>query len=153
MKTTRRERERGTQLIELALVLPMLLMLAVLVSEGASVLHAHIVLNNAAREGAHLASLPENDCTTAPSYGTCISNIQNAVVAYAAANNITITTANVTVNESMVIPNNPVNMAGSQVTVSYAYPLTFVPAIINAWFGGVGSTVTLTGQAEFRNFY
>ncbi len=45
----RRRAERGTQIAELAVVLPLLAFLAFIVSEGAGVVRTHQVINNAAR--------------------------------------------------------------------------------------------------------
>ena len=49
--TDSRTRQRGTQLLEFAIALPLLLLLFFVVTEGAGLVRAHQVLNNAAREG------------------------------------------------------------------------------------------------------
>lgn len=51
----RREREKGTQLAELAVALPLLMFLAMAAIEGGSMLRVHQLLNNAAREGTRMA--------------------------------------------------------------------------------------------------
>lgn len=154
MKSIRRRRgEQGNQLIELALILPLLLLMALMVGEGAQVLRAHIVINNAAREGARFSVQPENDCITATAPGTCISAIQGVVITYAANNGITLTPGNVTVNQTMVIPAVPADLQASQVTVTYAFPLAYLPPFMGAFFGGTPPTVPMVGQAEFRNMY
>jgi Flp pilus assembly protein TadG len=148
--SSRNSTERGTQLLELAIVLPLLLFLAMLVSEGADFIRVHQILNNAAREGAKFSSMPENNCKGDV---TCLTAIQNAVVNYANNNHVTITTGNVVVNQqaAWVVPTGSV--AGfwvSQVTVSYSYPITYLK--IAPGFA-IPNTILLRGISQFRNFY
>ena len=49
--------ERGTQLIEFAIVLPLIVLLALIVAEGANMFRVYELVANAAREGARLSSL------------------------------------------------------------------------------------------------
>src|ERR1051326_5973892 len=66
MKLTKGPRsQRGSQIVEMAIVLPLLAFLALMVTEGADFIRVHSVLNNAAREGARLSSLQENKGQTA----------------------------------------------------------------------------------------
>ncbi|WP_137174038.1 TadE/TadG family type IV pilus assembly protein [Massilia sp. HP4] len=51
-----RKRERGIAAVELALLLPMLVILALCTIDGARALQANIIMTNVAREGANLAS-------------------------------------------------------------------------------------------------
>ncbi|MCU1305732.1 MAG: hypothetical protein JWN45_427 [Acidobacteriaceae bacterium] len=160
MKTDKNRRsERGTQLLELALVLPLLLFMAMLVSEGSDFIRVHQVLNNAAREGARFSSLLENDCNqaqTAPATpATCMAAIRNVVVQYASNNNVTIAnpSANVVVNQAAdwVLPSG--TTAGfytSRVTVSYSYPIVYLK--IAPGFT-IPDSISLVGSSEFRNFY
>ncbi|MGH9557263.1 MAG: TadE/TadG family type IV pilus assembly protein, partial [Terriglobales bacterium] len=64
-RAQQRRGERGTQVAELAMVLPLLLFLGLAVTEGEGFVRAHQMLNNAAREGAKFSSLPENLGATA----------------------------------------------------------------------------------------
>ena len=52
----RRGRERGLAAVELALLMPMLVILALCAIDGARALQANIIITNIAREGANLAS-------------------------------------------------------------------------------------------------
>src|ERR1043165_6975619 len=88
----KKRQKRGTALIELAMVLPILLILGMICSEGAGLLRAHMVLNNAAREGAHFSAMPENNCQSAQSPSTCTTALQQAVINYAARNTLPLTT-------------------------------------------------------------
>lgn len=144
MKPIKRSaREQGTVLMELALVLPVLLLITMLVIEGSRLVRTHQVLNNAAREGARLSVQPDQQGGTA--------DITTEVVTYATQNGVPITASNVTVNQTALIATSSgVSISASQVTVSYPYTMNYLSFF--AWLG-VPSTFTLQGTAEFRNFY
>ena len=135
-------------LLELALLLPFLILILMLVLEGSQLVRTHVVLNNAAREGARLSVLQENQGSTK------IADIRAAVVAYAAQNNVTITNpdTNVVINQSVTVamPAGYGAMSASQVTVNCTYTLNYLAVF--TWLG-VPSTYTLQGSAQFRNFY
>ena len=150
-----RQQERGTQVAELAMVLPLLLFLGLAVTEGAAFVRAHQMLNNAAREGAKFSTLQEN-------YGD-ISDIQGVVDTYlknasgnklcvdATGCNVTSPLAVVTVDQcAAIFTASGVPMRASQVDVTYAYQLQYLPKL--PWFNFAG-TVNLRGRAEFVNFY
>jgi hypothetical protein len=73
--------ERGAQLVEMALVLPLLLILAVGILDFGTAYNLRQILNNTAREGARLgASQPGSDLTqTSP---PSVQTLCNDVVAY-----------------------------------------------------------------------
>lgn len=68
--------QRGTQLLELALILPLLVLLVFIVLEGGELARVHTVLNNAGREGARLAVQPRNECPGCVPY-TAVMNSAN----------------------------------------------------------------------------
>lgn len=162
MRTTKKSRrERGTQIVELAAVLPLLVFLALAASEGAGVIRAHQVLNNAAREGARLSSVKENagnlqflqDSVTCYLIRNRVAPPAGQVPSYCPATAAAATTCKsyaVTINQAVLVPNGSTSMPASQVTVSCGYPLNFLPRL--PWFG-VSNVVKLGGQAEFRNFW
>jgi Flp pilus assembly protein TadG len=162
MKTTKKQRrESGTQIVELAAVLPLLLFLALAASEGAGVIRAHQVLNNAAREGARLSTVQENagnlqflqDSVTCYMIRNRVTPPVGQVPSYCpatAASTTTCTSYAVTINQAVLVPNGGTVMPASQVKVSCGYRLNFLPRL--PWFG-VSNVVNLTGQAEFRNFW
>jgi Flp pilus assembly protein TadG len=135
--------ERGAMLMELALLLPMLVLIVMLVLEGSRLVRTHQVLNNAAREGARLSVQPENQGNT--------GDIATEVAAYATQNGVPLTSGNVTINQAALIPTpSGVSMSASVVTVNYSYTMNYLSVF--AWLG-VPSIYALTGNAEFRNFY
>ena len=138
-----RTRERGTVMVELALLLPLLVLIVMLVLEGSRLVRTHQVLNNAAREGARLSVNQENFGNTA--------DIAGEVVTYAAQNGVVINIGNVTVNQAATIPTpSGISMSASVVTVNYTYTMNYLSVF--AWLG-VPSSFPLQGSAEFRNFY
>jgi Flp pilus assembly protein TadG len=139
----RHRRQRGTQVVELAIALPLLAFLSMMVAEGSDLLRAHQVINNAAREGARLSSLPEN-------YNQ-VDGVKSAVVAYAASNGLSLAAANVTVNQNQLLSmSSGVAIRASQVAVTYSYSLQFLPVMP---FSTVPPSITLVGTAQFRNLY
>jgi Flp pilus assembly protein TadG len=138
-----RHPERGTALVELAIVTPLLLLLSLTVMEGGAMIRTHIVINNAAREGARFSSLEENAGN--------VSGIQQVVVSYAAMNGVTISAAKVAVTQTVAVPGpNGVWMTASEVTVQHPYTMEYVPRLPGAQ---VGEITMLFGRAVFRNFY
>jgi Flp pilus assembly protein TadG len=140
---TRQLRERGTQIVELAISLPLLMFLALALVDGGALLHAHQIINSSAREGARLSAQPENaGASTA---------IQNAVVQYCANNGLTIAASDVTVNQTQAItlPDATV-MSYSTVTVVHNYPVLHLSKLA---FFKVAPSVNLKGSASFGNLY
>lgn len=168
MRPTRPRRQRGTQLVEFAVVVPLLAFLALLVTEGAAMVRAHQVLNNAAREGARLSIVQEN---RRDETGTSIdTQIATVVKQYAYCNGVPLDSATfascgtksnslsgacstytVTVDATVPLTVNGTTERDSRVVVTCAYKLLWLPRL--PFFGTRGPTVTLTGTAEFRNLF
>lgn len=141
-RTKNASRQRGAMMLELALVMPLLVLIVMLVLEGSRLVRTHQVLNNAAREGVRLSVQPENRANT--------TDIVTQVITYASENGVTINSGNVNVNQSATIATpSGVSMTASVVTVTYSYKMNYLSVF--SWLG-VPSTYTLQGAAEFRNF-
>ena len=139
--------ERGAVIVEMAMVLPFLVILLLGILDMGLLLREHELVQNAAREGARLSILPQN--LVGPCNPTARKlTIQQRVVDYMAQSNITITTSQVTVDQAVPITVGSITEYGSRVTVSYTRSL-LVPAAGYLPFG----SVTLTGTAVFRNLY
>ncbi len=140
-------RRRGTQTLELALVLPLLLFLVFLVIEGADFVRVHQVINNAARVGAHFSAMPENS----PLNPGSAAAIQTVVKTYATNNGVDGTKLTVTLDQSVpVVDSNGITHYLSRVTVTFPYVMQYLPAIPTF---NISNTVTLKGEAEFPNLY
>lgn len=163
--------ERGTQVAELAIVLPLLLFLSLAVSEGAYMIRVHQVLNNAAREGARLAVEQQNydadnpltDCS-AP-VGSTQATLCQAIVSYVQNNGVSAGAGfnrcngpaatsglSITINQRYVVPGvgGGLSLEGTQVRVVCPYNLAFLPRLPSF---GVTGTVNLKGNVVFRDFF
>ena len=139
----RTNRERGTQIVELAVSLPLLMFLSLAIIDGGELVRCHQVINNAAREGARLSSQVENKGAT--------TAIQNAVVQYAANNNVVISASDVTVDQAqpIALPDGSV-MPSSLVTVTHSYSFQYLPKLA---FFNIPSSMNLRASIQFRNLW
>jgi Flp pilus assembly protein TadG len=156
----------GTQILELALVLPLLCLLLVFVLEGGEFTRTHTVLNNTAREGARLlASGRQNQCPTCAMDTAFPNSCKSTVdpfkgVAQAMCTYITLEDANRPVgarintdNVTMTITQTKlpsgatpgVMMTVSNVQVSYPYSFMYIP-------GMSPGLINLKAQAQFEQF-
>jgi Flp pilus assembly protein TadG len=141
--------DRGAEIAEMALLLPLLCFICFGVIEVSSFIRVHQVINNAAREGARLSSLPENQPSTQNPDPT--PQIKDAVTAYAQQNGLTtFSSGNVVIDQNQVItPSSGTSFPASRVTVTYPFSVLYIPGMTYSTMPG---TVNLTATAEFRNF-
>ncbi len=119
------ERQRGQSLVELALLLPVLLLILLGVFDLGRVWRACVVISNAAREGAYYGSMHPSETNT----------IKQRAVAEAQDSGILVTAADVAVLGGGAV-GTPI-----RVTVSYNFAL-----LSTALFGA--GTLGLQGHAE-----
>jgi Flp pilus assembly protein TadG len=135
--------DEGAQLVEFALVLPMLLLVVLGIAEFGFIFQRYEVLTNAAREGARIAVLP----------GYSNADVQARVANYVTAGRVPTTGTNPVVAVTTVAipttPGGPV-LSGKRVTVTYTHSYMFLTAIGN-WFGASYSTVPLRAVSEMRS--
>jgi Flp pilus assembly protein TadG len=160
--------ERGSQILELAAVLPLLLFLTLAAIEGGSMLRVHELLNNAAREGARIA--------VNPTFGTAAnrnSMVQQTVTDYLNRNNI-IPSGSFTLGQCSswsagsdvavssgpgdtfqipppVTPSANVTMQMTRVTVTCPYQFYFLPRL--SFFGRSPLAVNLQGSTLLLDMY
>ena len=134
--------EDAAQLVEFALVLPMLLLVVLGIAEFGFIFQRYEVLTNAAREGARMAVLP----------GYATPDVEARVRAYVTQGRVPTTTTNpaiavtnVTVPVGAGLP--PIN--AKRVSVTYTHSYTFLPKI-GTWFGASYTTLSLTAVSEMR---
>ena len=150
MKRARKEHairdtgEKGAVVVELALMLPLLVALLVTIVDMGLLLREHQIVENAAREGARLSSLPKNQ--VAPwNPDAAMSTVQERVVDYLAEEGITIDVTAVQLDQGHPVVVGGQTLTASAVTVTYQR----TPLI-----GFVTSApVTLSARAIFRNLY
>jgi Flp pilus assembly protein TadG len=132
----------GSQLVEFALVLPLLLMLIAGIAEFGFLFQSYEVTTNAAREGARLAVLPGNE---ADDYAI----VRARVNGYMAMSGLpgTLTTA---VVPQMIPIVGGSTAGGVRVTVTYTYDTLFIGPIVGIINQTFADTITYQTTALMR---
>jgi Flp pilus assembly protein TadG len=136
--------EAGQSLLEVALTLPLLLLIAVGIFEFGRAYQTWLVVTNAAREGARVAVLP--NATT--------SDVQARVATYLQGGQLdNYQNATVIVNQSGTVTVGTGTASSSVVTVNYPFAFMVLNPVANLVVNGstVGTPITLTAAAEMRN--
>jgi Flp pilus assembly protein TadG len=140
--------QRGAELIEMALILPLLLLVLVGIVDFGFLFQRYEVLTNAAREGARMAVLPGYNQT----------DVQSRVCAYlttggvptkspcgSAGGNPVVTLSNVNVT----VPTGTIQ--AKQVHLVYSHNFMFIGPIIGLMGGSWTNTKAITIDAIMRN--
>jgi Flp pilus assembly protein TadG len=122
--------EDGAELIEFALVLPLMLLVMFGIIDFGLLFQRYLVVTNAAREGARVAVLP----------GYTNADVQVRVAQYLTAAGLTDTAPPPTV-EQLVTCAGGQSIAVQRVTVQYPYSYSVVGTLVG-YFGGTGFTRT-----------
>lgn len=142
--TTRKlKSERGAELIEFALVLPVLLLIVLGIVDFGFLFQRMQVMTNAAREGARMAVLAGYANTDVEARAR--NFVQTGGVP-TTATNPAVEVTNVTITTGAGGP----TMAGKRVEVTYTHDYLFIGPIAG-WFGGSFTSVPVTGVAIMRN--
>lgn len=138
MHSLRKRYQRGTSVVEMAIVLPLLLMLVFAIGEFGMMYTQWQTLTNAAREGARIGVVWRG--------GTCVAadvttEIQNAVNQYMV--NTGVPTATITTSSTGVCTGS-----GTQLRVSAQVPYAFaaMPGL-----AGLQSSINLGASSTMRN--
>jgi Flp pilus assembly protein TadG len=147
-KTSRRERlvsDRGQALVEAAVTLPLILLVAVAIFEFGRAYQTSLVLNNAVREGARVAVLPN----TRP------ADVQARVTDYLRSGQLgNVTNATVAVNQNATMSIGASTATASVVTVSYPFSFMVLNRVANLVARGTTtseSPFAMTASAQMRN--
>jgi Flp pilus assembly protein TadG len=134
--------ERGAELIEFALVFPLLLLLVLGMVDFGFLFQRYEVLTNAAREGARMAALADKYTQT---------DVTNRVQAYLTSGGVpwTKTTLSVSLSDQTITTSDGTKLAAKQVTVAYTNAYLFIGPIAQM-FGGSFTTVPITTVATMR---
>lgn len=135
---------RGTALLETALTLPLLLLVSVAIFEFGRAYQTWEILTNAAREGARLAVLPNEDPNTVKS--RVVSYMQSGQLSYA-------NQATVNVNQNATMSMGTQTVSASIVTVNYPFQFMVLQPVARlvSSSSSLGSPITITASAEMRN--
>jgi hypothetical protein len=131
--------EQGAELIEMAIVTPLLLLLVMGIVDFGFLFQRYVVLTNAAVEGARVATLP----------GYTTIDAQERVEAYASDGGVP---GLVTVVAAPVsLPGvGGGTWPGMQVTVTHVYTLQYIAPIATLVGGSTAANITLTARATMR---
>ncbi len=164
------KRERGVQVVELAVTLPLLCFLVFVITDGADFVRTHVILNNAAREGARMgASAYCPGCSSAyiksyvQTYVLQYINSEtngrgigpNGKDAWCSATALGASNISVSPSASYTYTDPTIGLmtgTGTKVTINYPYTFCYVSGFANI-FGGMSKTMTLSTDATFRNLY
>ena len=131
--------ERGAELIEFAIVTPLLLLLVFGIANFGLMFQRYEVLTNAAREGARVAALP----------GYVAADVQNRVTQYLTGSAVTPATTTYLTPAPVSVGGTCITLRGA--TVTYDYSFIGLGGIIKLFPGGSGyTTKTLTATALMR---
>ena len=144
MATVKRMRllrsERGAELIEMAIVTPVLLLLVFGIVDFGFLFQRYVVLTNAAVEGARVASLP----------GYSLADGQTRVTTYV-ANALPAGVVATPVAILVTVPGpGGTNWPAVEVTVTHVYTLQYVAPIMRLVGGTTAGTVTLRARSTMR---
>jgi hypothetical protein len=144
MSIRRRVRhERGAELIEMALVLPLLMLIIMGIMDFGFLFREMSIVTNAAREGARAGILPEYSAD---------ANVANRVQQYMTASGMSVTcpSANCVVTSPVIsvpAPTGTFNARDVRVVIFHSFSFL---GPISALTGGSFSSVALTGRAVMR---
>ena len=130
--------ERGAELIEMAVALPLLLLVVMGIVDFGFLFQRYLVLTNAAMEGARVAVLP----------GYTIADAQARASTYARTGGVPMPVNAVATPVSLAGANGG-TWPGMRITVTHVYQYQYIGPIAGL-FGGSFSSVTLTAQSTVR---
>jgi Flp pilus assembly protein TadG len=141
------EDDRGAELIELAIVLPILLLACAAIMDFGFLFQRYEVLTNAAREGARLASLPGYVGDAVAGNG---DQIETRVANYLAASGLSGATITTTYSVETIAAGVDVDVATVLVTLNS--PFTIIGGMANLVMGGSAGwgTITLRAASTMR---
>ncbi|MFZ5754762.1 MAG: TadE/TadG family type IV pilus assembly protein [Bacillota bacterium] len=123
------QKEKGQALVEMALILPLLLLLVFGIIEFGRIFSAGLVVNHGAREGARLGAVGALD-------SAIVTRVQNTAV--------TLDTSQLSVT---VTPTETDRKRGGEVRVRVRYPVVVFAPFISVF---TGETVTVEGISVMR---
>ena len=130
--------ERGAELIEMAVALPLLLLVVMGIVDFGFLFQRYLVLTNAAMEGARVAVLP----------GYTTADAQARATAYATTGGVPVPVNAVATPVSLAGANGG-SWPGMRITITHVYRYQYIGPIAGL-FGGSFSSVTLTAQSTVR---
>jgi Flp pilus assembly protein TadG len=135
-------RDQGAELVEFAIVLPLLLLLIAGIVDFGFLFQQYEVVTNAAREGARIAVLPE--------YANLTADVQTRVSSYVTAGGLS-GTPTTTVDWAATLPApGGTTVPAVRVTVTYPHPFLFIGPVARLFGGGSWGTLMLSASTTMR---
>lgn len=134
--------ERGAELVEMAIVMPILLILMAGIVDFALLFHSYQVTTNAAREGARLAVLPGYNFN---GYATALERVDDYIEVGGASGAFTRTATPVLVDLG-----GGLTGSGVRVTVIYTHDFIFLGPVVGLINGTFRDSVTYTAASAMR---
>ncbi|MBC5811545.1 MAG: pilus assembly protein [Candidatus Eremiobacteraeota bacterium] len=130
----RRQGQRGSVLVEFALVIPVAILLLFGIIEMANAVFAYDLVTNAARLGARYAIVRGSDCSVSGCPATSAS-IQTYVQGLSSGVNTASLTVTTTWSANGTCKTAPYQAAGCLVTVNVSYPYSLImhPIVKSGW--------------------
>lgn len=134
--------DRGSNLLEAAITIPLLLLLSVAIFEFGRAFQTWEVMTNAAREGARVAVLPNSTP----------DNTEARTRAYLDAGALNGGSASVTVTATTIALATG-SVSGSKVTVNYPFQFMVLQPVASLIVHGttLGAPITMSASTEMRN--
>lgn len=134
--------DRGAALLEVALTLPLVLLVSISIFEFGRAYQVMQVLTNAAREGARVAILPGQDPAA----------VQARVNTYVTLAQLPANSVSVTVTPTQVSVGGAATAPGARVTVSYPFSFMVLQPVARLVVRNtnVGNAFTMSAAAEMR---
>jgi Flp pilus assembly protein TadG len=130
--------ERGAELIEFAVVMPILIFIIAGIFEFGMMFRAYEAVTNAAREGARVGVLPGYD----------VPDVQARVNQYLAASGLATTPTTTVTNQTLATGAG--TFTARRVNVVYPYPFVVLSGFA-PFFGGTFGSINLTAAAVMRS--
>ena len=134
--------DSGAELVEFALVFPLLLLVVLGIVDFGFLFQEYEVVTNAAREGARIAILPEYQ-------SNAVLNVRTRVNQYLDAAGLDPALATVSVPPPTLVPIGTSCVTTYAITVTYPHAFSFVTGIVG-YFGGTFGSSTLTATSTMR---
>lgn len=146
MATLRRRRrnrssETGAELVELALTLPLLLLLIVGIVDYGFLFQSYEVVTNAAREGARIAVLP----------GYSAADVQARVASYVTASGLAGAPTTVVTPTTVAPGGGGAAFPAVQVSVAYTHQFLFLAPMATLTGGTFAQNLTFTATSTMRS--
>lgn len=142
---SRMNAERGQALLEMALVLPIVLLISVGIFEFGRAYQTTQVMTNAAREGARVAILA----------GATQQDVRDRVTTYLQGGQLpNYASATIAIDQAVTMSIGTKTATASRVTVSYPFSFMVLNGVANLVANGTtlgGAPLTLTASAAMRN--